>query len=94
MKFRKKPVVVYAIKFETNNESDDKNMNEIVKWVNQGKMENDILHAWHNGTNIFIRTLEGNMIAQCGDWIIRGVSGEFYPCKPDIFEKTYEAVVE
>jgi hypothetical protein len=37
-----------------------------------------------------IYTLEGDMAAQAGDWIIKGVNGEFYPCKPDIFEKTYE----
>lgn len=39
---------------------------------------------------MFIRTLEGDMKAQLGDWIIRGVAGEFYPCKPDIFDATYE----
>ncbi len=39
-----------------------------------------------------IKTLEGTMKAEYGDWIIRGVTGEFYPCKPDIFEMTYEAV--
>ena len=41
---------------------------------------------------IKIATLEGDMIARGGDWIIKGVNGEFYPCKPDIFEQTYEAV--
>jgi hypothetical protein len=44
------------------------------------------------GDGIEIHTLEGTMTASKGDWIIKGVSGEFYPCKPDIFEKTYEAV--
>jgi hypothetical protein len=38
--------------------------------------------------------MEGNMCASIGDWIIKGVSGEFYPCKPEIFEKTYEPVIE
>ena len=42
--------------------------------------------------NLRIRTLEGEMRAEQGDWIIRGVQGEFYPCKPDIFDATYEAV--
>ena len=46
--------------------------------------------AWHNGTCIFIHTLEGTHRADCGDWIIKGVKGEFYPCKPDVFEATYE----
>jgi hypothetical protein len=86
-KFRKKPVVIEAVQFYTNNECDDKNMNEIVGWVmNKGGK------AYHDGTCIFIETLEGEMRAMCGDYIIKGVSGEFYPCKPDIFEKTYEKV--
>jgi hypothetical protein len=92
-KFRKKPVVIEAVQFKTNNESDDKNMNEIVIWINQGKKINE-KHAWHNGTYIVIETLEGDHIADVGDWIIKGVKGEFYPCKPDIFEQTYEKVEE
>ena len=44
-----------------------------------------------NEHGLAIYTLEGTMIASKGDWIIKGVSGEFYPCKPDIFDKTYEA---
>jgi hypothetical protein len=92
VKFRKKPVVIDAIRFVTNNESDNKNMNDIVIWINQGKGAQEQGHAWHNGTDIFIHTLEGWHTANCGDWIIRGVKGEHYPCKPDIFEMTYEAV--
>lgn len=88
-KFRKKPVVIEARLFQTDSESDSKNMNELVNWMNQGK---DKMVAWHNGTNIFIVTLEGTHMALCGDWIIQGVKGEFYPCKPDIFEATYEQV--
>ena len=88
-KFRKIPVEVEARQFVTNNEADNKNMNEIVLWINQGKGMDD-KPAWHNGTDIFIPTLEGIMRAECRDWIIQGVKGEFYPCKPDIFEKTYE----
>lgn len=90
-KFRKKPVVIEAMQFETNNEVGSPNMDSIVNWVNQGKMK---AGAWHNGTDIFINTLEGEMRANVGDWIIKGVNGEFYPCKPDIFEKTYERVEE
>lgn len=44
------------------------------------------------GAHMIVKTLEGEMIARPGDWIIRGVKGEFYPCKPDIFADTYEAV--
>lgn len=88
-RFRKKPVVIEARRFETNNEAGDVNMNALVGWMNQGSAT---MRAWHNGTDIFVHTLEGQMRAEVGDWIIRGVAGEFYPCKPEIFEATYEAV--
>ena len=86
-KYRKKPVIVEARKFETNNDPDSVNINGLVLWMNQGS---PTMHAWHNGTDIYIFTMEGELRAQVGDWIIRGVNGEFYPCKPHIFEKTYE----
>ena len=89
MKFRKKPVIVEAKQFETNNEVGSPNMDTIVNWINQGQSN---CGAWHNGTDIFINTLEGTMKAEVKDWIIRGIKGEFYPCKPDIFEATYEPV--
>ena len=87
--FRKKPVIIEARQFTNNSEAGDINMNALVIWMNQGR---DKMVAWHNGTDIFIQTHEGEHRATCGDWIIKGVAGEFYPCKPDIFEKTYEAV--
>lgn len=89
-KFRKKPVVIEARQFETNNENGPgaPNMDALVLWMNQGK---DKMVAWHNGTNVFIETLEGTHRADVKDWIIQGVKGEFYPCKPDIFAQTYEA---
>lgn len=92
MKFRKKPVVIDAEQFTNNSESDNAQMNRLVNWVNQGVNESGKRHAWHNGTFIYIETLEGTHRADPGDWIIRGVKGEFYPCKPDIFEATYEKV--
>ena len=88
-KFVKKPVVIEAIQFTTNNEPNDVEMNRIVDWINA---ESDMRISSHNGTSIFINTLEGEMRAECGDWIIKGVKGEFYPCKPDVFEKTYDVV--
>lgn len=91
MKYRKKPVVIEARQFETNNEVGSLNMDSLVNWMNQGK---DKMQAWHNGTDIFIQTLEGEMRATVKDYIIQGVNGEFYPCKPDIFEKTYVPVLE
>jgi hypothetical protein len=91
MRWRKKPVEVWAMRFTTNNENGSPTMDAIVNWVNQGKGP-DNPHAWHNGTDIYIETLEGTMSAQVGDFIIRGVQGEYYPCKPDIFAATYEVV--
>ncbi len=51
-----------------------------------------IIEAYQTDKEIFIETLEGTMKANVGDWIITGVKGETYPCKPDIFEQTYEEV--
>lgn len=89
MNYRKKPIVVQALEFKTNNEDGSPNMDRIINWINQGK---DLCQGWHNGTNIFIKTLEGEMRTEVGDFVIRGVKGEFYPCKPDIFHATYDAV--
>ena len=83
-KFRKKPVVIEARQFETNNEADDKNMNDLVSWIGEG--------ARHDGTDIYIQTLEGEMRAECGSWIVQGVKGEFYPCDGEIFAATYDPV--
>ena len=80
MKFRKKPVVIEAVQWVGDN------LSEIQKFY---KPDNFLV-----GDEIVIGTLEGNMRASKGDWIIKGVSGEFYPCKPDIFEKTYEPVID
>lgn len=75
MKFRKKPVVI-----------------EAVQWTgyNVAEMAEFGVPAEGPGLSLVIRTLEGDMTASPGDWIIRGVQGEYYPCKPDIFAKTYE----
>lgn len=51
-----------------------------------------IIEAYQTTKKIIIKTLEGDMIASPGDWIITGINGEQYPCKPDIFKKTYEPV--
>lgn len=80
MKYRKKPIIIEAIQFT------GKNKNEIAKFVGKSFME------WINHPEIGIATIEGNMHAKPNDWIIKGVKGEFYPCKPDIFEQTYEKV--
>lgn len=82
MKYRKKPVIVDAIQYDGVNL---KNVAEFmcIKYCTLDR---------HN--NLVIGTLEGDMRAAIGDYIIRGVEGEYYPCKPDIFEKTYEPVPE
>ena len=83
-KYRKKPVVIEAMRlFEPNTP-------EIISSWCGGKICG--VGAVGEKRWIEIATLEGNMRADYGDWIIKGVKGEFYPCKPDIFEATYEAV--
>lgn len=83
-KFRKKPVVIEAVQF-----TDEESAQEILEWVSQ-EQSVDWDTAGGVVSRIFITTLEGDMTASPNDWIIKGVNGEFYPCKPDIFEKTYE----
>lgn len=85
MKYRKKPVVIEAVKFEDNADS----IMELQEF-----MGSDIRVSYENPENpiLKIETLEGIMEASVGDYIIKGVNGEYYPCKPDIFAKTYEPV--
>lgn len=86
MKYRKKPVVIDAICFH-----DGGLYPEVMRFCHPHKiqMQND----GDLNFRLIIPTLEGDMICNQGDYIIKGVKGEFYPCKPDIFEMTYEAVV-
>ena len=80
-KFRKKPVVVEAVQIKEP--LDEATM----KWLWAKSKDRAIVAE---GSTISIETLEGTMRADVGDWIICGVQGELYPCKPDIFEQTYE----
>jgi hypothetical protein len=82
MKFRKKPVVIEAVQWLGTGESMD-----AIRDLDTGTRAVDF-----TSDNVFISTLEGQMTASIGDWIIKGVKGELYPCKPDIFEATYELV--
>ena len=87
MKFRKKPVVIDAVRWEPDERGVGRNAWPTDwptgKWgINLGTYD------------LTIPTLEGDHRASPGDWIIRGVKGEFYPCKPDIFAATYEPVEE
>jgi hypothetical protein len=83
MKYKKKPVVIEAYKYQASLGN-----NRLMNWLSQQEAN---VKGWlfHDG-EIHIPTLEGTMKASDGDFIIRGVSGEFYPCKPDIFALTYE----
>jgi len=93
MRFRKKPVVIEAVQYNGLNHE------EIEKFVGK-ELEKDYRDvAYQAGAGapvliLMIPTLESPHEATPGDWIIKGVNGEFYPCKPDIFEKTYESVEE
>jgi hypothetical protein len=80
MKFRKKPVVIDAFEWK-----DKPCFPEGFEGLHPIALIND-------DEKLEIKTLEGTMTADDGDWIIKGVSGEFYPCKPDIFKLTYELV--
>jgi hypothetical protein len=86
MKYRKKPVVIEAVKFTMNS------LQELHELTSVFLKDADIDINYLNDGKIYIETLEGVMTAREGDWIIKGIDGEFYPCKPDIFEKTYELV--
>lgn len=83
-KYRKKPVVIEAIQF------DGWNWRECEQFMSNEPLA--FPQGFYKHEKITISTLEGDMIASVGDYIIKGVNGEFYPCKPDIFEKTYEKV--
>lgn len=84
-KYRKKPVVIEAVQFTEENK--DKVFNFVRHNCNASRDS-------ANNITMEIHTLEGTMTAELGDWIIKGVQGEFYPCKPDIFAATYELVEE
>ncbi len=85
MKFRKKPVVIEAFQF-----FDDSTSYSLVRWANESQHKLGLEFVTWENDGLFIPTLEGEMKASVGDYIIRGVKGELYPCKPDIFEATYE----
>lgn len=82
MKYRKKPVIIEAVQWTGDN------ISEICKFTKR-----DISHLLRSG-QLHIETLEGIMKASVGDFIIKGVSCEFYPCKPEVFYQTYEKVVD
>lgn len=82
MKYRKKPVVIEAVRWTGDN------LIECIRFCEAIARERQV------DGKLTIPTLEGKMIATTGDYIIKGVKGEFYPCKPDVFGATYEPVYE
>lgn len=84
-RYRKKPVVIEARHLTPET------FDETLWWINtNGGDAHRNVRVRDTAIVLVIETLEGEMAAQIGDWIIRGVQGEFYPCKPDIFAATYE----
>ena len=91
---RKKPVVIQAVQWTGDN------LQEILEFVGRHPdfdnwFQDNAEYAdfvRNDGNRFKIKTLEGTMYADAGDWVIRGVKGEFYPCKPDVFAETYEVV--
>ena len=86
MRFRKKPVEIEAIQFTRLN------WEEIQQFTNNKAISLTIERRINGECTCIIQTLEGNMLANEGDWIIKGIKGVFYPCKPDVFGLIYERV--
>ncbi len=87
MKFRKKPVVIEAMKIPPSNDTDMVAWGRFAAWLS-GHSRDWVVTGHDDG--IDLPTLEGLMHGKPGDWVIVGVAGEVYPCKPDIFAATYE----
>lgn len=103
MKVRKKPVIVEAVRFIGWNKEREGTpffqiydskiaFSETPLWLETALSESVIKANLPYQWCIYVHTLEGDMRADEGDYIIKGVNGEIYPCKPDIFEKTYESI--
>ena len=95
-KFRKRPVVIEALQWTGSNGKEMKEfIGDRIKTMHLSAYGSDQPHesSYVKEPELIINTLEGQHVAAVGDWIIRGVKNEAYPCKPDIFELTYEEVL-
>jgi hypothetical protein len=99
--FRKKPVMIEAVRFVGIDVAENgrhgmhfETEGTLPKWLQAALMDDTIFAAITDVDFIYIKTREGIMEVALGDWIIRGVKGELYPCKPDIFNLTYDPVDE
>ena len=93
MKYRKKPIVIDALQWSGGNHRE---MSDFLGGDTDSYLiaddDNFYIDHWKVEGGLVIKTLEGEHIASIGDYIIKGIHGEFYPCKPDIFRATYEGV--
>lgn len=98
MRFRKKPVEIEAVQLGLSEWGDDciSIRGEVPSWLQEALGSGTVVPEFRGEDYWYLRieTLEGPIYASPDDWIIRGVRGEIYPCKPDIFDATYEPVVE
>lgn len=94
MKYKKKPVIIEAKRFLAYTQGPD-----LIRWIESYGYKAEMGGSYYDNEDpgpayLLIHTLEGIHKANVGDWIIKGVKGEFYPCKPDIFDLTYEKIEE
>ena len=99
--FRKKPVIIEAVQFEDVTFGRSGNYSiffgtqeDLPKWLRDALIDERVLPVSDEPPQLVVKTLEGEHFASPGDWIIRGVKGELYPCKPEIFAMTYDPVDE
>jgi hypothetical protein len=85
MKFTKKPIEIEAMMYCFDEQGNI--YNAFRNWIRENDPEHN---CYFSGDSFFIKTLEGTMEASQGDWVIKGIKGELYPCKPDIFDKLYD----
>lgn len=90
VRWRKKPVVIEAWRFDPSKPATDMPAWMSLEWFHEEIVPGPFGKQRRGSPCLLIPTAEGTMRANIGDWIIRGVKGEVYPCKPDIFEATYE----
>lgn len=92
--YRKKPVVIEAVRLESVGPEEGRysaSFDDMPQWLRDAFLDDRIIL---DANRLLIRTLEGEMEASVGDWIIKGVKGELYPCKPDVFRVTYDPAAE
>ncbi|MGM0152299.1 hypothetical protein IGK30_000093 [Enterococcus sp. AZ178] len=90
MKYRKKPVVIKAFQFDGDFIFSD-GTPYVPEWAIRAEKEGVLV--WKGQGDLYVKTLEGDMLVSLNDYVIQGINGELYPCKPDIFGKSYELVI-